>query len=445
MRSLAGRSSRVDKPMVVGVIAVTVLTLLVVLVFSQTLTRLLAPGGETVRAVFSSTGQLAAGDAVRVDGVTVGEVKRVTLDRGGRSSTVEMEVLEDGQPLYADATAAVRWRTLLGGNFAIEIERGRPRAGELGERAIPLQRTTNQVELDEILTALRGEPQAGLKTMLDEVPKALRDTERPGAALHALAEAAPSLRAGVAAARGRYEGDVRRLVDTAARAVRALSAPTDPLRDVVAGAAVTMRVTAARRTELGDTVRLASRVLPRTRATLQELDATLELADPLLAELRRAAPDVAPAVAALRPTLIDADRLLRHARPVLRALRPAAEALRVAARDGLPVIDGLAPSLKRLDETILPKLNERDAVSKRTTYEMIGPTIAALGGAMAAFDAEANFFRFPASLRESTLDTAACRAVLTDPERDTLATCDSLVQAMHDLANYDPTKVNGTP
>ena len=68
---------------------------------------------------------------------------------------------------------------------------------------------------------------------------------------------------------------------------------------------------------------------------------------------------------------------------------------------------------------------------------MIGPTVASLAGAMGQFDgAGMSFFRFPISARESAVDALPCKAILTDPERQDLVTCDRLGNLLQTYANF---------
>ncbi len=202
-----------DRRMRLGLVVVSLIGLLVALAFSQVLNTLLQPGGRTVTAVFANTAQLRKGDKVRMSGVEVGRVKAIALDGRRRTATVKLTVYDDAFPLYRNATAAIRWRTVLGGSFAVDLARGDAASGRLAG-AIPVTQTSNQVELDDVLTAVRGTPQSGLQTLLDQAPKALRDPQLPAGALAALADASPDLRRGVSAVRGRRRDDLRALVRT---------------------------------------------------------------------------------------------------------------------------------------------------------------------------------------------------------------------------------------
>lgn len=420
-----------------GVLVVLLTLVVVAAVNTGFLAGLFVSDGDIIRARFSSTDGLKKGDKVRVKGIDVGQVKKLTLDPGGRTATVEMTVSTDAQPIRRDARAFIRWRTVLGGNFAVDLDPGTNDQPDLGSGVIPVTRTQNQIELDEVISFVKGAAKRGLRSTLAEVPKALQNPDAPASTFRELADVSPSLAKAISAVRGIDEEELAPLIKATSKTVRALDTPTNSIRDVIEGAAVTTRVTAARQDELRRLLSLTGTVQPRIRSTLTALSSTLDEADPVLAHLRPAAGDVAPTLAALKPTVIDADRLLTDARPVVRSLRPAVTSLAAAARDGAPLLDEITPSVKRAAGTILPDLAVKDPVSKLKTYEMIGPVIASLNGAASSFDAEGHLFRFPALGGERALsDTLPCGTYFTDPEAAANITCDSFDNALNSYLGF---------
>jgi phospholipid/cholesterol/gamma-HCH transport system substrate-binding protein len=417
----------------IGLVVVGVIAAVSLLVFAGVFNRALRPGGQTVRAVFASTGRLSPGDPVRIQGVRTGRVDSIHLDAGGRSSTVELTVFKEGLPLYADARAVIHWRTLLGGAFAIDIDRGSPGAGDLGDRTIPQSRTDYQAELDDVLTALREQQRSGLKTLLAEVPQALGDPDAPARVLDRLSRVSPTLARGVGAVRGTQPGDVSELVANTARTVRALDRPAAALRDVVEGAAATLQTTARREADIRATLTRGARALPQVGVTLTRLDHTLDEVDPLVDDLQRPVREIRPAIEALRPVAVDATQLLAEARPVLQALRPAVSSLSRASRTGIPVLSDLTPAIDTLAERVLPRLGEPDAVSKRAAYQMIGPTVATISSAAARFDSGGHLVKLSGQGGERPVQTLPCSTFLTDPTRQQLVSCELLSQGFGDL------------
>jgi virulence factor Mce-like protein len=422
----------------VGVLSTALALVVVVAVYSGAFRKPFAADTTTVRAVFTDTAQLGKGDPVRVRGVNVGTVSGIALDGGGRTATVTMSVRDAALPVYADATATLRWRTVLGGTFAVDLDRGSPTRGVLGSRPIPATRTEGQVELDDVLAGIRGPQRSGIQSLVRELPKAFADRDAPATALGTLADVSPDLRGALSAARGERDGDLRRLVRGVDRTVRAVDAPNDRLRDVVQGGAVTLATTGTRADDIGRSIDLLGTITPRVRTTLTRLDTTLGGADGLIDRLHGPAREIAPAVSRLRPVVERAQPLLRSVRPLVRRLRPAARSLVLTARTGTPVVDGIAPSVDRLKDTILPFLAERDAVSKRTTWEMIGPTFASTNSAMAGYDKASSLFRFPLFAQGTAIDSLPCGEIITDPEKSAILQCENLMSSIRQLARYNP-------
>jgi phospholipid/cholesterol/gamma-HCH transport system substrate-binding protein len=403
------------------------------LVFSRAINGLFGPGTKTVKAVFGNTSLLANNSPVRVNGVDVGEVTGKTLDPGGSSTVVTMALRNNALPLYSNATATIKWRTVLGGSYAVVIDRGVPSSGTLRNLTIPQRQTANQVELDQILTALGPGQRVGLRTILHETPQALADTHAPARLLSAVARVAPDGAVGVAALRGLHSGDLSRLVDNSRRTIDALGGTDGDLRTFVQSAAGTLRTTAAREQDLRQTIVAAAATEPLATSTLTNLDRTLSLADPLVSKLNGPAPDVAPAARMLRPVLVGADTLLGHAVPLLRSLRPAVSSLAVAARVGKPLLDRLAPSIDRVANPILPRLAAVDPGTKRPTYEMLGPTIQGLGAAADQFDPQSHMLVFPATSDANPIDDSPCKVFLANPDATKLISCDALLTLLGGL------------
>jgi phospholipid/cholesterol/gamma-HCH transport system substrate-binding protein len=422
-----------------GFVTLSVGLVLLAADFSGVIHTVFSSGGRTVKAVFANTQQLAKGDLVRIKGVDVGKVTGIELDPGARSATVSMSIDDSAGPLYADARAALRWRTVLGASYAVYLDRGTANAGSLAARTIPETRTTSQVEVEDVLSADQGSARTSLQTMPGELAKALRDPTPPARAFGTLADVSPAVAQGVGALRGQQaDTDLRNVISATAATVRALDAPNDQLRSLVAGAAATLETTAARQADIRSTIAQAPGVLQSTDTTVRRLDTTLALADPLIAQLLVPASDVAPTVAQLRPTLTGADRLAQHAVPLLQALRPAVSSLASAARAGVPLLIGLTPSIDRVDRTILPFMGAKDPQTQHSASEMVGGVFSALGsGASAQMDGGGHFIRFPATFGSSPA-YLPCQTYVGNPDASKLIECESLQQALKDLLSYSP-------
>ena len=422
-----------------GLITVGVVIALIAGDFTGVLRGAFSGGGRTVKAVFGDTQQLTKGDFVRIQGVDVGHVTGITLDPGARHSTVTMSLDSSAGPLYADSSASLRWRTVLGASYAVSLDRGTPGAGPLGSQTIPQSRTSNQVELDDVAALDRGSVRRGLQTMPGELARALRDAQPPAQALGTLADISPALTTGLAAVRGQtLDSDLRNAVTASARTVRALDAPNNQLQTLVAAASATLQTTASAGSDISATIAESPAALQGADTTVKQLNTTLSAADPLIARLTPTAPAIATTVARLHPTVVGLNDLLRRAVPLLEALRPAVGSLADAARGGLPLLNALTPSFDRVNNTILPYLGETDPGTQHTTSEMIGGTFTGLGsGATAQMDANGHFIRFPVTAGSSPA-YLPCQIYYGNPDKTKLVECQSLQQALQTFLSYSP-------
>ena len=425
---------------VLGLVTLVVLGGLLLGDFTGVMRGAFSGGGRTVHAVFADAQQLQTGDFVRIQGVDVGTVTGIASNGGARSATVTMQLDPSAGPLYADAGAQLRWRTVLGASYAVYLTRGTPGAGRLTTGVIPESRTSNQVEVEDLASVDQGAARTGLQTMPGELAQALSNPSAPAGAFSELASISPSLAVALQATRGSSpDADLRTLVSATARTVSALDTPDDEMRTLVAAGAATLQATSQAQGAIRAAIAQSPAALASTRATVVQLDTTLGLADPLIASLERSVPAVGPTLTAVHPTVTGLRSLLQRAVPLLQALKPAAGSLRGAARVGLPLLVALEPSLSRVDDRILPYLAQKDPETGHTTTEMIGGTFTGLGsGAPAQMDADGHFIRFPVSSGSSPV-YLPCQTYYGNPDdAGKLAECETLQQALQTVLSTNP-------
>jgi phospholipid/cholesterol/gamma-HCH transport system substrate-binding protein len=437
MRSRFGKGGRRLDDRVLGLITLTVAVALLLGDFTGVLRGAFSGGGRTVHAVFADAQQLETGDLVRVRGVDVGKVTGISLNPGARSANVAMQLDSSAGPLYADAGAQLRWRTILGASYAVYLDRGSPAAGPLGSRAIPESRTSNQVQVEDVAGVDSGAAQTGLQTMPAELAQAFSDPAATAQAFGTLASVSPSLATGVGALRGQNaDADLRTLVSATATTVQALDSPTNEMRALVGAAAATLETTASQQAAIRATIADSPGTLQSARTTVTQLNGTLRLADPLLSSLMPSAPSVAPTVSELHGTVTGLNDVLNHAVPLLHALRPAVGSLAQASRAGLPLLNGLTPTFDRVNNSILPYMGAIDPQTKHSASEMIGGTFTGLGsGAPAQEDANGHFIRFPVTAGSSST-YLPCQIYYGNPDAKKLLECQTLQQAMQTVFTW---------
>ena len=359
------RTARLS-PFAAGAIAIAVIAILVYLGFTKDI-PLTRP--YEVKAVFTSSNGLRPDSPVRIAGVDVGKVKQVDADPGTDNAVVTMTIDEPGLPLHKDATAKIRPRIFLEGNFFVDLQPGSPGSPDLGDGStIAVTRTATPVQLDQVLTALQSDTRQDLRDVLQGLGTALRNT--PTAADDR--DAHPSARGETAAESWndayRYAGpaaraqaqvnqallgtepdrDLARLLDGAGRSAAGLVRNESSLKDLIVAFNRTMGALASEQGNLS--------------ASIRELAPTLEVANAAFASLNLAFP----------PTRAWATEILpgvRETAATIAAARPWVE--QVSALVGQPelggLLDDLTPATRDLAEVTAESLDllpETDLFSK---------------------------------------------------------------------------------
>jgi virulence factor Mce-like protein len=158
------------KNVTIGLVALAVIT--VGVLFAWTKEVPFQPHYE-VKAAFESSNNIRTGSPVRIAGVEFGKVTSVE-PAGGQGAVLTMRIEDKGRPIRSDATAKIRPRIFLEGNFFVDLTAGTPQAPELDDGdTLPVQQTATPVQLDEVLTALQSDTREDLKVLLREYGTAL--------------------------------------------------------------------------------------------------------------------------------------------------------------------------------------------------------------------------------------------------------------------------------
>jgi phospholipid/cholesterol/gamma-HCH transport system substrate-binding protein len=132
--------------------------------------------GFRLKAVFNTAVNISPKSPVRVAGVQVGKV--TSIQRVGNTGVVSMEISNGGLPIHRDATAKIRARILLEGNWFVDLQPGTPSSPTVSSGyTIPVTQTADPVQLDQILDALNTDTRSNLQTLLAEYGSSL--TRKP--------------------------------------------------------------------------------------------------------------------------------------------------------------------------------------------------------------------------------------------------------------------------
>jgi phospholipid/cholesterol/gamma-HCH transport system substrate-binding protein len=321
---------------VIGLIAVALTILVFYLAFTKTLPW---SGGYEVRAVFKNAQNLALKSPVRIAGVNVGKVVKIepiTDTASGQSTEaalVTMRIADDGRPIHTDAKMQLRPRLFLEGNLFVDTQPGSPSAPEAPDNyTIPIQHTSNSVQLDQVLTSLQADTRQNLQTLLDELGNAFMKyggAEGFREFFKSSAVANESTSEVNQAVLGTAPHDLSNLVVNLDRTVKGLNRSPEQLKGLVTNLSTVTGSFAAEDSAL--------------QVAIHTLPETLDAARPALASLNRAFPP-------LRAFAREALPGTRSAGPALDAANPWIAQLRglVSKPELRGLIKDLRPTVPRL-------------------------------------------------------------------------------------------------
>jgi virulence factor Mce-like protein len=346
----------------IGLIAIVVLAVLMFLGFTK---HIPFTHGYILKAQFQSANSIRPNSPVRIAGVNVGKVKSVEALQGTNAAVVTMEISKSGLPIHSDATAKIRPRIFLEGNFFVDLQPGTPGAPELHSGdTIKITQTATPVQLDQVLTSLQSDTRSDLQRLLEGLSTALnaKPTQAQDADMDPIArgktgaqafnhayDAIPSSERSTAqvfqALLGTEPGrDVARLVRGTAATSGALIRNENQLQGLITNFNTTMAALASESDNL--------------RTSVHELAPTLANADATLASLDRAFPptrafarEILPGVRETPATIDAAFPWIAQTRQLVskQELGGLAEALSPATRDLAKLVDR--------GETLLPQVN----------------------------------------------------------------------------------------
>lgn len=304
------------------------------------------PGVERAEltARFTTTGALRAGDDVRIANVRSGYVDSIDIVDG--KPVVNMR-LDDGRQVYADAEATIRSRSALGQKY-IDLDPGTEHAG-LIEDTIPLGRTTEAVELDDVLGALDAKTRKALQQMLRQAGGGLAGRgEDLQDGLAGLDNAVVDLGVVSDALAADDGAELTALLAVAETVASSLDGQQRELASLTTDLAATMDAIGT------DNREPLARIVTEAPATLREVRQALVEFDRPLADTRRAATSLRPGARALAIAMPDTRGLLREAVDPLEAVPgvaevadPAVTSLTSTLADARPLVAQLGTAVTR--------------------------------------------------------------------------------------------------
>jgi phospholipid/cholesterol/gamma-HCH transport system substrate-binding protein len=389
--------------------------------------------GFRVNAVFENANNVRPNSPVRIAGVNIGKVKKVTAYKGGdgNMSLVTMEIDKAGLPIHKDATMKVRPRIFLEGNEFVDLSPGTPSAPTIDDGdTLPATQTSAPVQFDQVLTALQSDTRDDLKQLLEGYGTAL--TYQPTAAddvgqdpavkgesaarsLNDSLDYAPDALKNASIVNEAFLGleqhDLSGLVDNTGKVTKALASNEQSLKDFVTNFNTTLGALAA---EQGNLKRTIAQLGP----TLEHADSALTSLNASFPNTRAFAKEILPGVKETPATIDAAEPWIAQARKLVSPaeLGGLTKELKPTTVDLAKLVDGSLTALPQADlvsqcvtHTILPvgdvKIQDGQFTSNEENYKEFWYAMVGLAGESQNFDGNGHYVRFAVGGGSQTIST----------------------------------------
>ena len=298
-----------------------------------------------VKAAFKNVNDLKPRSPVRIAGVNVGKVHSIEPMEDGPGAIVTMEIKDEGLPIHEDATAKVRPRIFLEGNYFVDLKPGSPSARVIDDgHTIPVQNTAAPVQFGQFLEMLQSDTREDLRTVLREYGRAL---DGPGGRgfNRSIPYWEPAFKNSALvneATLGIEQHDLSNYLRGARRVAEGLDRDPDALKSLITAFANTAGAFADEQENLS--------------ATIDELPVTLRAGRRAFGALRTAFPPVRRLAREMLPTVRTSGPALDAQLPLVKQLRGLVrpEELQGLVSDLRPLV----PDLVRLNREAIPLQEE---------------------------------------------------------------------------------------
>jgi virulence factor Mce-like protein len=388
-------------PFAVGAAVIVAALVITYLGFRKDVPFLNSP--YTIKMAVRDTDGINKRSPVRIAGVEVGRVENIEhTSPGARSATLTLAILDKGRPVYDDATAKIRPRIFLEGNFFVDLSPGTPAAGEMHEGdTIPVARTASPVQFAQVLAALKSDTRNNLQQVFQNVGKA-QDAGGAKAFSSSLKYQPASYKFAAIVSEallGKRPGDLGDFVRDGGLVAGAIERDPGRLRSLVQDFNTTAAALADRQGALTTAVGELPRTLRAATPALNSLNAAFP-------DVRRFARGARPGVRSLGPTVDATLPLVKQLRGLVgenelrglaRNLRSATPPLAQLAKTSTSVLTKVRELSSCTSNVLVPTGNDQIVDKAFPThgpvYQDLGKFLPGLAGESRSFDGNGQFFK----------------------------------------------------
>jgi phospholipid/cholesterol/gamma-HCH transport system substrate-binding protein len=376
--------------------------------------------GYRLKAVFGTAQSIRNNSPVRIAGVNVGKVKGVSKAPGADAALVTMELDKRALPIHADATARIRPRIFLEGNFFVDLDPGTPSGKVLHDGdTLPLTQTASSVQLNEVLTALQSDARQDLKDVLDNYGTALTHKPTPAedrnqdplvrgktaaqALNHSYVTAGNAFKTTSIvneALLGTQPHDLSKLIASFAKVAAALDRNETTLQDLVTNFNTTVGAFASQAVALRRSVHLLAPTLRNADRALADLNRAFPPTRAFAREILPGVRETPATIAAAFPWIHQTRALLgpRELRGLVHELQPTTAKLAHLTDQTITLLPQVDLASRCLSDVVLPsgdvKLDDGPLSSGVANYKEFWYTLVALSGEGQNFDGNGMYVRF---------------------------------------------------
>jgi virulence factor Mce-like protein len=390
-----------------------------------------------LKAVFNNATNLRTNSPVRIAGVEVGTVTKVSTykDANGTATgaaLVTMSLNKNALPIHRDASLKIRPKLFLEGNFFVQLSPGSPSAPSLHSGdTVPITQTAAPVQIDQVLSSLQANTRQNLQVLLKGYGDAINgkptttegdETQVPavrgltaGQALNRSLDWSAKALKGTALVNEAFLGsephDLSNLVANTQKVAAALNNNESVLQDFIVSFNQTMAAFAAQQTNLQSSIRQLGPVVVKAHSALLHLDQSFP---PTRAWARAILPGIRETPATIDasfPWVAQTQKLVSPAElgGLVKELRPATHDLAGITDESIKLIPQLDLINRCAVQTILPTgdipINDGFLSTGVPNYKEFWQAMVGLSSESSNFDGNGQYTRFQPGGGDQSVNT----------------------------------------